>query len=436
MNLNSVFNFIDSKFETKVKCSCIEDDYYPVENLIAADRQKFNLGFMAYNVVKPPIELEFNLMCCIELISIKIWSKINSLKSIGFEIHVKGSDLQSDFRKIGSYFNLKENGIQFVQGKHNDCDIANESSFATSQFYHSVHNQLRKVKIVKIIIKQTERCVPVIKRLEIFGKLSKFATEEQKLNVQRILSAQSDSIALPTILEETANCKNDIETSSFDIPEVFLDAITYEIMALPMVLPSGKTIDNSTLLRHNEQEEKWGRSASDPFSGQMFTNTRKPVLNTNLKVQIDAFLLKNSSTHELSSVPRTVGSIKKRKLDDCNGESSKLSTANESTEKNSFKRNSTQSTSTESRSLDDLVRGALNGGRKYTSLPKEKNGTTPKCFQCYEQQKSHSHTFYKISLCSHFICRNCLVEKNFNICKCGKTFSNIHVNKHHGQMIF
>lgn len=454
MNPNTVINIIDPNFETVLRCSCIEDDQYPLLNLTAKDQEKRSLGFMAYQVVKPPIDLEFNLMCCIELVSIKIWPQIDSLKSTGFEIFVKGNGVQSDYQKVGSHFNLKENGIQFMNTHFTECNVSQEMAFAISPFYHSVKNQLRKVENVKIVIKQTERCIPVIKRLEILGTISKFASEKQRLNIQptiqRIAKEKENSTVndevRKQILKSYPDRKVEMDNAA-NVPEIFLDAITYDIMSLPIVLPSGKTIDNSTLMKHNQQEEKWGRSASDPFTGQIFTDTRKPVLNDSLKVQIDAFLLKNSSNKGLGTIPRTVGTVGKRKLFELKDKS--LQNRSEIEDPDiSFKRRSNESScnatsvSTSdpaianigSKKVDDLIRNVLNG-RKYTIISKKDNDSYPTCFQCVEQYRIGCSQFYKISLCSHFICRHCLVELNLKICKCGKLFGNNNLDKYHGQMI-
>lgn len=452
MELNEVINFLDPKYETKVKCSCIEDDFHVAENLVSSEKQKLSRGFMAYNVVKPPIDLEFKLCCCIELMLINIWPQIDSLKSTGFEIHVNGDDNQTEYRKIGSHFNLKENRIRFVNNLMTESDNCCDSNSAVIHFYPSVKNQLRKVKNIKVTIKQTTRCTPVIKKIEVWGKISKFASNEQKQSVQQaILKTASQANCDSAEQREVKNTQtnDDHSESSKLIPEDFLDAITYEIMALPMVLPSGKTIDNSTLLKHTEHEEKWGRVPSDPFTGQSYTDIRKPVLNVHLKSQIDAFLLKNCAVPEVSMLPRTVGSISKRRTDNNQSDFrhhkvAKIEThsTNGSTQNSSSSSSSTPPLSSTSlpatranihSTLDEAVRAVLNIG-KYTksSAAIQNDSNTNKCFQCC--QVAHT-VLYTIATCSHLICRNCLVNRNLMVCKCGLAFSNIDVNKYHSKNI-
>lgn len=67
-------------------------------------------------------------------------------------------------------------------------------------------------------------------------------------------------------------------------------------MVLPMLLPSGMSVDNSTLEEHQKREATWGRAPNDPFTGVPFTSTSQPVPNPQLKSRIDHFLLQNGMT--------------------------------------------------------------------------------------------------------------------------------------------
>lgn len=78
---------------------------------------------------------------------------------------------------------------------------------------------------------------------------------------------------------------------SNSIPEEFLDPLTLEVMTLPMLLPSGVSVDNTTLEEYQKREASWGRHPNDPFTGVPFTSTSKPLPNPQLKSRIDHFLL-------------------------------------------------------------------------------------------------------------------------------------------------
>ena len=112
--------------------------------------------------------------------------------------------------------------------------------------------------------------------------------------------------------QHAAERRPSLPADDFQIPEEFLDGLTFEIMALPVRLPSGNVIDERTLERFTEQEAAWGRSPSDPFTSQLITDTRRPLYDTSLKQRIDAFLLSESHRPCLRNVPRTVGPTQQR----------------------------------------------------------------------------------------------------------------------------
>ncbi|XP_076005662.1 RING finger protein 37 isoform X2 [Genypterus blacodes] len=78
---------------------------------------------------------------------------------------------------------------------------------------------------------------------------------------------------------------------SLSVPDDFLDPITQEVMTLPMLLPSGVSVDNTTLEEHQKREFTWGRPPNDPFTGVPFTAACQPLPNPQLKSRIDRFLL-------------------------------------------------------------------------------------------------------------------------------------------------
>lgn len=435
-----VINFLNPIFEPTVKCNAVADDLYVPTNLLAADRRKSELGFMAYSVTKPPIDLDFQLMCGIELSCIKIWPKINSLKSTGFEVFVSsqtGSNAQ--LVKVANCFNLEENGVVFVQNgrEMNEDERTNSELFKVVRCFRTART-IRTVRSVRICIRQTNRCVPVMKRIEIWGRIAANESEKSKQKVLALCQQLNRPANISNVESNTdtpSKCIGEIDPG---IPEQFLDAITYEIMSLPMVLPSGKTIDNTTLLKHNSQEEKWGRPPSDPFTGVMLTDSRKAILNTLLKSQIDEFLLKNDHLREIRSTARTVAttskSAKRRHSLDINGEYAagplrKLYRSETATMKTEVLPEDSAKTMP-STSLDDAVRRALQSATRFSSQTPATEKIEEKCCLCTTSQHS-SAVLYQIKLCSHLICRNCLVEKASTICMCGTKFQNVDITKYY-----
>lgn len=80
-------------------------------------------------------------------------------------------------------------------------------------------------------------------------------------------------------------------------------------MQQPIILPSGKVIDQSTLENYGENEALWGRPLSDPFTGILLNDNYKPIFAMQLKLKIDKFLSENSDNLEIKQLPRTLGTI-------------------------------------------------------------------------------------------------------------------------------
>lgn len=70
-------------------------------------------------------------------------------------------------------------------------------------------------------------------------------------------------------------------------------------------------VDQSTIDRHSEEEAKWGRMPSDPFTGLEFTMHRKAILNIALKARIEKFFAENSE--HFMTIPRSLGSSRARR---------------------------------------------------------------------------------------------------------------------------
>lgn len=418
-------NFVHSNLEPTVWCSAVGDDGYPAENLISSDIEKFGLGFMAYAVEKPPIELVFTFCCPITLNSLKLWTRLGSLKTTGLEIYViQNENADSEFVKVGSCFDITEDVIEFSLNCHQTALQFNQRS---CKLFRTLHPRV-PVKKVKVCIKTTARCTPVLKRIEILGLPHRSASKAQKRDVwqrwYRQYSPQSDSLDFTDDSSPRINNPSDV---TFAIPDDLLDSLTYEIMSLPMILPSGKIIDKSSLDRHAQNEESWGRTPSDPFTGVPFTSQHKPILNVVLKSQIDRFLLQNIHQPETKSVPRTVGGgsvYNKRSYSPYSFHNSfdkKIKTTSECNL--NVARQPYSATSTVESPIDKAVRNALKSITRFTvPVDPQINGlaVAEQCFTCVA-----ADMLYRIHMCSHFVCRTCLLTQNGAdmLCRCGTKFS-------------
>lgn len=389
-----VYNFLDHRLEPEVNCNApVSDDFKP-ENLVSSKPGQF----MAYNVVKPPIELRFKFLCKIDVLYIKIWSQIGSLKSTAFEISTKDVGRIA----VGSCDEVEYDGVCFYKSTVPES----VARLSTSQFFKN----LRSTEEIILTVKRTNRCPPVLKRIEIWGSIARSCTIETLQKVEKLFSPPSTKTIIDNT-KETIEKINENKDNAFQIPEEFLDVITWNIITLPFTLPSGKVIDEQTIEKHNHMEAEWGRPPSDPFTGQAYTNDRKPIFNAGLKARIDRFLIEHSEMTEIKETPRTVGTniapknmIVERKnplaLIDFRPEMS----------------------------FEAQVQEALSVIRRSNS---SRLTTNPVCQTC--QKKDN---LYQITKCRHFICRTCLLGTKdshikCNRCPCSSSFGRSDVQKFH-----
>ncbi|XP_030213931.1 RING finger protein 37 isoform X1 [Gadus morhua] len=111
-----------------------------------------------------------------------------------------------------------------------------------------------------------------------------------------LFAASSDETPPPLPLAATC--------SSPSLPEEFLDPLTQEFMTLPLLLPSGVSVDHTTLEEFQKREATWGRPPNDPFTGVPFTATSKPLPNPHLKGRIDRFLLQTGAASREGALGR------------------------------------------------------------------------------------------------------------------------------------
>lgn len=166
------------------------------------------------------------------------------------------------------------------------------------------------------------------------------------------------------------------------MPEEFIDALTNEMMRMPIKLPSNKYIDQSTLDKYVEEKKKTNASANDPFTCITFDSNYKPIFDEILKSKIDKFLFDNSG----------------REFE-----------FNTSEKKNQIFQNKNTKRKYEGKNLNS------------ESYKKRKEDF--KCDSCLNV-KCEGKIVYKIETCKHIYCRFCLTKIK-NICLiCKQNFKN------------
>lgn len=428
----SLINFLNSKLKPSVESEAICEDAYSINNLIADDVQQLNRGFMAFNVTKPPVDIFFEFPKAIDLKIIKIWNTIGSMRSTAFEIYGK---IDGSYERVGYVRDVRGDSVTFCYQSDYSSRNSNQQC-EKAFFFKTAHKMLSNCTSIKVVIKATQRCPPVMQKIQIWGLPSKSLDKADRELVKTIWN---EVINPPGTRERekgqrspSRNFPELCDSSQLIIPEEFLDAITWELMVFPTVLPSGKIVDQSTIDRHSEVEAKWGRLPSDPFTGLEFASHRKAILDLALKARIEKFLMENSE--QFKTVPRTLGSsrvrrsknrhassfasdrdpsimpCKRQKLDDSHYRPAAMPAAH---------------STTLASNVDSAINMALQRITRFTTKPAEIKRTT--CIGCKSEDYS-----YEIQTCKHLVCRVCLVHLTRDqMCTCKTSFKSSDVERHH-----
>lgn len=427
-NAVKMINFLNSKLSPKVSSSASSMDNYDVENLINENDLIRARGFLAFSSIKPPIDIDFELICPISIAYVFIVTAVGSQKCNGIEILAKTHS--NEYTSIAKAFFTEKsliacNSRLFSRlipppGFNENCHLC----FFKSNTFRTFTNASK----IRIRILRTENSVPCLGKVEIWGRVSKMCSEVTAKTIQQIIERQQ---GIPNARNKsTAPPDSNTSAKAFQVPDEFKDALTYEIMAIPMTLPSGSTVDKSTLEKYVENEASLGRHPGDPFTGLKFTDTRKPVLNVALKSRIDMFLLLHSDKSEVFSVKRTLGSTKNIKQIECVGtsNSSKRNNNADFTELQNIKKCKTSDDDDLNRIISETINA--NNFVSFTSNDgnnKRNVDNSPVCVIC------SSHNLLYVLPCKHLYCRTCLLKicSELKCSKCYIPFERLQPKKFH-----
>lgn len=247
-----------------------------------------------------------------------------------------GNDVSSDDDVYLSVSNFNTNGEETVLLSNcfyrhwfdvprpkTETILKGASSVYTNNMRHTNRDALRCVKKLMIRIHKTQHPGPcVLSRIEVWGQPAMSSSIRQRKDLLNKWQGHKISLVNEPRLPRMYNSHEDKESNSsssqlssaqFDIiqenceiPEEFFDPITCEVMTIPLLLPTGHTVDSQTLERYFANESQWGRPASDPFSGLAFKEGRGPVPNVGLKARIDRYLLLNGNHSEFKNIGRSL----------------------------------------------------------------------------------------------------------------------------------
>lgn len=391
-----MFNFVDSKLAPKVSCKSPATDYYEVDNLISSKYMERIRGFISYPSIKPPVSIEFEFLCPVNIHYIVLNTTVGSQKCSGIELFAKSENL--DYTSIGKSV-YSAAGVIFYNSRK--CSMSQltpnfNTSYQLVFFKSHTFRSFMNATGIRVLIFRTDKSVPCLGSVEVWGIPSETCSKVTVNTITKLATGRCTEFSTEHIAK----------TEEFTIPEDFKDGLTYEIMSIPMTLPCGKTIDQSTLEKHVESEKCFGRKPCDPFTGIKFNDILKPVMNVALKCRIDMFMLQNSHRPELFDIKRVLGRA-----------------VNNSTESSTSKRILVDS---DDGDLEVAIANAKRSANFTNFTSDESNNTINKCYVC----KTESNFLYKIP-CSHLFCRSCLLELcQSSICSiCDKTFVKNDVKK-------
>uniref|UniRef100_A0A8C9G2S9 U-box domain-containing protein n=1 Tax=Pavo cristatus TaxID=9049 RepID=A0A8C9G2S9_PAVCR len=365
-----VINVCLPQFKPRIHCNKISADGYEVENLISEDLARRNRGFRSEYFIKPPVHVTISFPFNIEICRINIDISSGGYQAFsGLEVYTSTSCNKTSwqspegqfsglagqpvsdkdaFTLVGKAVLKNQSKVTFghrgFKPRPPFLQMENVLSYpgAVSQdLWNKGPSSLSNVSHLKICITHVAGGgLPGIKRLEVWGQPAKSCPQEVIEGIFQVASQcvaqdvgtlkpelwtpmESDCVPFSTNDSEQQALRKLVDVVQ-DIPEEFLDPITLEIMTFPMLLPSGKVIDQSTLEKCNRSEASWGRVPSDPFTGVAFSQHSQPLPHPTLKARIDHFLLQHSipGTNLLGRahasemlIPSSVTSSLKRKMD-------------------------------------------------------------------------------------------------------------------------
>ncbi|XP_008046174.1 RING finger protein 37 isoform X2 [Carlito syrichta] len=459
-----VINLCLPQFRPRIHCNKISADGYEVENLVSEDLTKRNRGFRTEYFIKPPVCVTVAFPFNVEICRINIDLTAGGGQNVtGLEMYTSSSRVswstpecqtpglaepsvldKEAFTLVGKVLLKNQSQVVFshrgfkARPPFGPTEATLPSpAVVTQELWNKGALSLSHVAHVRICITHvTGSGIPCIKRLEVWGQPAKTCSQEvidsvllvaseslpQDLALQALAlpmesdcdpGDQSEGQQAPSGLQELAEVIR-------DVPEEFLDPITLEIMPCPMLLPSGKVIDQSTLEKCNRSEAAWGRVPSDPFTGVAFTPHSQPLPHPSLKARIDHFLLQHSipGCHLLgraqTALAVTPSSIalpsRKRKMEQAEHAPDSSLDLNASC----FSTTSPLVLPTTSEHTAKKMKATSELSLMHMDCSTEQPGSAPgpKCASCKRVFSSYfkKEPVYQLP-CGHLLCRPCLGEK-------------------------
>ncbi|KAH9508930.1 hypothetical protein Btru_048320, partial [Bulinus truncatus] len=507
-----LINFALETLNTTVISDKVSVDGHECTNLISQNWEIRKKGYLAEHFLRPPVNITFFFPCNVCIHKVDLLPCVGQQKSNLLEL-----SSASQFQKARNVPNPEANNFRAACLPHNHSNFASarpstsclpnfspvSKVFSNGEricFYNPEVVNLtsdQDCSAKQIIMKHCKREVLTASShlsIRILSTMSGSAAALSKIDIWGIPSNSLPSLVKESIFSKYVNVhhqkteistcsenekcesKADISQSSLEIPEEFLDSLTWEIMSVPILLPSGKNIDRSTLEKYISNESSSCRKPRDPFTGIEFSDTIKPLPNGALKTRIDQFLMQHSSHKVIGNIPRTVNSgvrpvLGKRKfsqqLSNLNSLSSmsllyhnkhipdKLQPTNlkefqtinkilpntslqANTEHTNIRSKTSSSIAGTSNSISETsheaqLKESLNSAifsilHTQTSSENEQHCDTEEILCCHCAQILSNESIKYYLPCSHIVCRNCLSVSQSSTFECNTC--HLHIAKH------
>ena len=307
LHLKTLTNFCSEWFVGGVGCTSVTADQYSPSNLIATDLHARSRGLRVEHYIRPPVtitvELHYPVTVWCVLICLDLPKEAEGRVELfacegrsGGECRLCSGPLVGTHGTVlAARCKIKQEITPEASLKLADWVVHRSYAGRDLQRQECVEFPLRDIparrRLRQLQVKITRWAGPkpvTIKWLEVWGILSTTCTKNEKTSFLEKLHASIEvprNPSLPPRLFEARNIAatghanklssksspNVAGTSSLavesDIPMKFLDELTFEMMALPMLLPSGHCVDKSTLDKLADADAQYGRLPTDPFTG-------------------------------------------------------------------------------------------------------------------------------------------------------------------------
>ena len=311
-------NFCSSWFVSSVSCNTVTADGHSCSNLISDDPQRRSRGLRVEHYIRPPVVISMDLCVPVNVSYVLISPDLSPHAELRLELSGSANTEEGGNRLLSPGALVGRSGCLLV-ARSKQCRENNTTQEAVvmprlenmvvqnsygykdlkqSALYECVlknDNVLRHLRHLQLKVFKWTGPKPVsIKWVEIWGVLSNRASRQERNMFRSRYRASMDSVEsksghAPGMF--TCTMRND--TSSLqthqsrkvehqggvapvsalstkdEVPEHFLDELTFEVMVLPMLLPSGHCVDQTTLDRLVVSDASYGRPPSDPFTGDL-----------------------------------------------------------------------------------------------------------------------------------------------------------------------